>query len=258
MLHKYWYLIHPGNEDGEIILPIRAKWLSWMGSSRDFLEAVKSIPITAGPGIEPHGWGAYESSQRVDEASLHKNQDAYNEMIEAGHISGDTWRSALGGTPRDHLGTVLEALRASEDEVEQLKSLCEDKFSEDAPNLLELSSLLFDCRTYLEGVLEGEAAPEEGAAAEAGAAPAAAGAPAAAAPSGPSGPIGSRDEAYRRLREVAEYLRRTEPHSPVSYLVERAIHWGQMPFQDVIKDVLKGNVPAYSAVLETLGIQEEK
>jgi hypothetical protein len=44
----------------------------------------------------------------------------------------------------------------------------------------------------------------------------------------------------------------------VSYLVERAIAWGQMPFQAVIKDVLKANASAYSAVLETLGIHEEK
>ncbi|MCA9753759.1 MAG: type VI secretion system ImpA family N-terminal domain-containing protein, partial [Gemmatimonadetes bacterium] len=29
-LFKYWYLVHPGHEEDEILLPVRAKWLSWM------------------------------------------------------------------------------------------------------------------------------------------------------------------------------------------------------------------------------------
>jgi hypothetical protein len=39
----------------------------------------------------------------------------------------------------------------------------------------------------------------------------------------------SRADALRRLAAVAAYFRRTEPHSPVSYLVQRAVRWGEMP-----------------------------
>jgi len=256
ILFKYWYLLHPGYEDDEIIPPLRAKWLSWMGTSRDFLDAVKSISITSGPGIEAYGWGDYEGSQRVDDAGILADQSLFNELTAAGHITGEQWRAAVGGTPRDHLGLVLNSLRGCEEELGQLKSLCEDKFGDDAPNLIELSTLLWDAREYVEKTIAGDA-PQEGAEASAEGGGGASGS-AGAAPAASAGPISSRDEAYRRLREVAEYLRRTEPHSPVSFLVERAIGWGQMPFQAVIKDVLKANGPAYAAVLETLGIHEEK
>jgi type VI secretion system protein ImpA len=56
-----------------------------------------------------------------------------------------------------------------------------------------------------------------------------------------AGPITSRAEAYRRLSEAADYLARTEPHSPTPYLVRRAIAWGGMRFEDLLPDLFKAN-----------------
>lgn len=52
------------------------------------------------------------------------------------------------------------------------------------------------------------------------------------------GPIQSRAEAYRRLAEAAEFLRRTEPHSPVPYLVQRAIGWGNMSLGELLQEFI--------------------
>jgi type VI secretion system protein ImpA len=38
--------------------------------------------------------------------------------------------------------------------------------------------------------------------------------------------------------KVAEFFRRTEPHSPVSYALEQAVRWGRMPLPDLIKDLV--------------------
>jgi type VI secretion system protein ImpA len=43
----------------------------------------------------------------------------------------------------------------------------------------------------------------------------------------------------RRLAEVAAFFRQTEPHSPVSYLVERAARWGTMTFEQLIGELVK-------------------
>jgi len=48
----------------------------------------------------------------------------------------------------------------------------------------------------------------------------------------------SREEAFRRLDEVADYLLRTEPHSPVPYLVKRAVAWGGMPLAELLQELL--------------------
>lgn len=71
-----------------------------------------------------------------------------------------------------------------------------------------------------------------------------------------TGPIGSRQEALQRLAEVAAYFQQAEPHSPVSYLVQRAINWGQMPLEEWLGDVIKdGGV--LGQLRETLGIKSE-
>ena len=52
-------------------------------------------------------------------------------------------------------------------------------------------------------------------------------------------PIQSRAEAYKRLAEVAAYLEQTEPHSPVHYLLRRAISWGDKSFEELLVELIK-------------------
>ncbi len=54
-----------------------------------------------------------------------------------------------------------------------------------------------------------------------------------------SGTLGSRAQALQQLRVVADYFRRTEPHSPVAYLAEKAAQWGDMPLHEWLRAVLK-------------------
>src|SRR2546430_7651904 len=56
-----------------------------------------------------------------------------------------------------------------------------------------------------------------------------------------AGALPNRAEAYARLREAADYLLRTEPHSPVPYLVRRAVTWGNMPLAEVLEQLMQKN-----------------
>jgi type VI secretion system protein ImpA len=53
------------------------------------------------------------------------------------------------------------------------------------------------------------------------------------------GPIRSRADAYRRLSDAAEYLLRTEPHSPTPYLVKRAVEWGTMTLPELLQQIVR-------------------
>jgi type VI secretion system protein ImpA len=76
-----------------------------------------------------------------------------------------------------------------------------------------------------------------------------------AAPAQASGPIGNRKQAFDRLKDVADFLRKTEPHSPVSYLVSRAVKWGTMNLEDVLMELVKNN-DVRKQLFETLGVKE--
>src|SRR5262249_8141478 len=70
----------------------------------------------------------------------------------------------------------------------------------------------------------------------------------------PAGPIRSRDAALDRLREVADFFRRTEPHSPVPYLIQRAINWSRMSFQELLIELVKDE-NSRMEISSTLGIR---
>ena len=64
----------------------------------------------------------------------------------------------------------------------------------------------------------------------------------------------TRAEALKRLAGVAAYFRRTEPHSPVSYLVQRAVQWGNMSLEQWLRDVINSE-DELMRVKETLGLK---
>jgi len=53
--------------------------------------------------------------------------------------------------------------------------------------------------------------------------------------------IRTRAEAYRLLEEAADFLQRTEPHSPTPYLVRRAVSWGKMSFNELLPELIRNN-----------------
>lgn len=52
----------------------------------------------------------------------------------------------------------------------------------------------------------------------------------------------SRDAAYRQLQLISQYLARIEPHSPVPYLIDRAVEWGHMPLRELLGELVNADV----------------
>lgn len=66
----------------------------------------------------------------------------------------------------------------------------------------------------------------------------------------------ARDQAIAQLREVANFFRRTEPHSPISYSIEQAIRWSDLPLTELIKELIPDD-GARSKFQNLSGIQGE-
>lgn len=50
--------------------------------------------------------------------------------------------------------------------------------------------------------------------------------------------INSRQQAFASLLKLAEYFRMHEPNSPVSYLLEQAVRWGNMPLPQLLAELI--------------------
>ncbi len=68
-----------------------------------------------------------------------------------------------------------------------------------------------------------------------------------------TGALRTRADALRQLRAVADFFRRTEPHSPVAYLAERGAQWGEMPLHEWLRSVVKDQ-GVLAQVEELLGV----
>ena len=60
----------------------------------------------------------------------------------------------------------------------------------------------------------------------------------------------------RRLATIAQFFQRTEPHSPVAYLVQRAVRWGEMPLENWLDEVIP-DPNVLNALRETLGLPKK-
>lgn len=58
------------------------------------------------------------------------------------------------------------------------------------------------------------------------------------------------------LTQVAKFLRRTEPHSPISYAIEQCVRWGTMSLPELLREIL-ADEGARDSLFQRVGIREE-
>jgi type VI secretion system protein ImpA len=54
-----------------------------------------------------------------------------------------------------------------------------------------------------------------------------------------SATIQNREEAFRGILRVAEFFKKTEPHSPIPFALERIVRWGRMPLPQLLKELIQ-------------------
>ena len=258
----FWETCFPEVDEGD--LEGRANVLSLF--DRQVALALRKAPLTRAPGMN-FSWLEWSESRPfdipetvtgpLDAEAQARLAELRKQAVEENKTSGEDFRKAKGSTPKSFYEDAAKALALSWDEFQGLDRAMDERFGRQTPGLAELKKAIEEVRRVVDGILKAKRALEPDAPA-AGPAPAEEGATGAFAPgpglAGPSGPVRSRGEALARLGEVAEFFRRTEPHSPVSYLVQRAITWGQMPLESWLADVIK-DAAVLDGIRETLGIR---
>ena len=68
--------------------------------------------------------------------------------------------------------------------------------------------------------------------------------------------VANREEIYRVVEQAANVLERLEPHSPIPYLLRRAVALGHMPFNRLIRELVRNN-DLLTEIEREFGIQKE-
>lgn len=141
--------------------------------------------------------------------------------------------------------------------LEDLEKVATERFEGEDGGLGALRRVLRDLRAPATGSLAAPSAVP--AATSAGAASFSASGPVSGAPAYyvpvAAGPIASRAEAMAKLSEIADFFQRNEPHSPMGFLLARAVTWNSKSFQEVMLELLRNRDDAQRQVFDDLGLK---
>ena len=149
-------------------------------------------------------------------------------------------------------GTV-RAARAAREAWAAFEAQLEARLGRDAPSTRRVAEVLERLAAVAEKLAGGPEA-DEAAAFDPGATAAEGGVPTGGGGFSVAGAIANREEALRQLERIAEFFRKTEPHSPLAYTLTDAARRGRLPLPELLAEVLTDET-ARTAMLTALGIR---
>jgi type VI secretion system protein ImpA len=178
-------------------------------------------------------------------------------------LTAESLAKAQHNTPTAYFLDNLTQVKRAQEALAQLQTVGDGFLGADGPGFVAARQALEDVAHAAERLARDNGAISSGNAgsgvAEPGQSSAASGAVGqvgqAVSGGGVSSNIQSRAQALGQLKLVAEYFRRTEPHSPVAYLADKAVQWGNMPLHVWLRTVLKDG-GSLAHVEELLGLAE--
>ncbi len=226
LLLQYGERMHPQDSEHRINL------LLWIGQK--LLPPLRRVMITATGSGHEYAWNDWEQAQRNEQlrASLGKQRESEIEGATLADIG-----AALACTPDARIVFLRDCLRDGIVALQSLERTLDARFGDDAPglsvmrNLLERIEVVVVAEARRRGVVTPVRSDED-----ATPMPDDSGQGGDSAMGSPSGTL-DRREVYAALAEIAHALETIEPHSPVPYLIRRAVAWGGLNTAQLYSEV---------------------
>jgi type VI secretion system protein ImpA len=234
LCERYWDGMYPlPDEDG---FERRIGNLAWVAAR--IASWLRAVPLTEGgqPGAPAYALRDFDVARAHGGEALAK--------LEAARQRG----------ARSFYQNLLRDCGRCQAAIDRLEQSVDARLAADGPSFSAAKSGLESVLMFVkplageDGTAKAALAPAETAA------PAEQGGAAAPMHAGAGGPLQSRAQALAQLRAVAEFFRRTEPHSPVAYLADKAAHWGEQPLHVWLRAMVKDDA-SFAHIEEMLGVE---
>jgi type VI secretion system protein ImpA len=246
LLERYGSHIHPQGDDGD--QEQRIGTLSWYVMRMSQL--VRQISITQG-GTEQYNLNDYESARHLQ---MQMQRESVTERDLEQKVTLEKISDAIARTDKNLYLRWTEESDRCRAYVNDLSRVCDNLFGEEGPSFGPLAEGIEALHQRLQTIArdrgivsvaghevrdEADTSEREIVHREAS-----------------HGPLKTREQALESMRQVAAFFRHTEPHSPVSYLADKAVYWGSMPLHSWLRSVVKDH-GTLSHLEEMLGIDRD-
>ena len=236
LIERFWDDLYPRpDEDGleTRIAPLTG--LNGDDAEGTLIGPITQVPLTQGSNVGPFAYHHYQQASALNQL----NEDARQKRIDQGAVTLEQFERAITETPASFFGTLVEDITSCQEEFSRLGTVLYEKCGSQSPPTSNIQSALESCLETVRNTARDKLASLQAIEAMA---EAAAEAPTdgtgAAEPGAPSGAIRSREDALLSLLKVADWFRRNEPHTPVSYALEQAVRWGRMSLPELLGELI--------------------
>ena len=253
LLDTYWDGLYPRAEDGD--LEERAGKLAWFANYGSRVLQTMLLNDDPQAALTLASW---VDSREVDNLGR-QNAEAYQAALDEGRVNGETYDSRMQAIPEALVRERSDQVQAAREAFARFSAMADGRLGREAPSLGALDDALKKIQTIYSRVaaakgiggavaVDGEVAAD-GVAGEGGGN----GAAAAGALNLGGGSLASKEAALRALNDIAGFFRRTEPHSPVAYLLGRAVAWADMPLEQWLAEVIRDE-STLASIRERVGL----
>lgn len=257
LCETFWNDIHPQPENGDI--EQRTGVLDWLANQTPRL--LRETALTRSP---KGNFSLLDNdSARATAKQMERNPGQAEEIARNAHVSLEQFEAAVKETPKAWFADSLRDVERARDVIKQVQTLLDARMGEYSPAFGQTFEVLDDLAHFFQRhtgnignpAREPSADPRLNIQGQAGDSTSERREPSLGeVPEFGTGPIRSREQAIAQLQEIAAFFRRTEPHSPVAYLAEKAAKWGTMPLHEWLRTVVKDD-SALLRMEELLGVE---
>ena len=256
LLDQYWDDLYPRADDGD--LEERASKLAWFATYGSRALQAMMLNEDAHAVLTLAGW---LDSREVDNLGR-QNAEAYQAALDEGRINGETFDGRIQSISEGAVRERLDLVQAAREAFVRFSTKADERLGRESPNLAAIDDALKKIQQIYAKIaaakgLGGVAVVEGEDAAEGGEGAAFVGGGGAGGGGGSlslnAGSLASKDAALKALNDIAAFFRRTEPHSPVAYLLERAVAWANMPLEQFLAELIRDE-GTLSSIRERVGL----
>jgi type VI secretion system protein ImpA len=215
---------------------------------------LRRIPFTSTGSGADYGWADWEQAQRNEQIRAALGRGA-EQSIEGTTLT--MFSAALACTPAPDIIAVQDQLAAAQSALALLDTALVAQLGHDAPildplrDLIENIALMLASEARKRGLSRSEAPAAEAGVDDSVIAPETI----TCAGTFPAG-TDERTRLYSALSQIADQLARLEPHSPVPYLIRRAVDWGRLNTAQLYNEVFV-RCSGQINIFELLGLEEQ-
>ncbi len=239
--------IYPAaDEDGIETTLAPLTGLNGTNSPGTLIQPMNCVAVT--DSVKGEKFATWQYLQSAD-LSRAPNDKARQERIKNGVLKMEVLVAAANSTPKAFYENLQSELSTASKAYDALVTLTMDKYGHDAPPSSHIKKAFRNARAAIKKIAKDILADpmaevaeviENGSDIAMPLAPTADGVAVAGAPNlNTTSTIQNRAAAFETLKALAEFFKRTEPHSPVGFALDRAIRWGDKELPDLLKELIE-------------------